>query len=147
MTRPDEGLLAACRSFLSRIPQNLNYLTAPELQDLLEARPESVFLLDNRTPEAFARGHIHGAVNIWIKEALTDENIARIPTDRTIVVCCWVGHTASQLLTVLQLLGYDAIGLKYGMGEPANPSEPRLGWTDYQFDTDRLEPAQTNDEP
>jgi rhodanese-related sulfurtransferase len=92
-----------------------------------------VFLLDNRTPKAYAEGHIPGAENIWLKEILTEEGLARLPTDRTIVVCCWVGHTASQVLTVLQLLGYDAVGLKYGMGEPAVKGERRAGWLDYGY--------------
>lgn len=92
--------------------------------------PDSLFILDNRTPEAYRKNHLPGAVNIYIKEALEDKNLRLIPRDKRIVVCCWVGHTASQLLTVLQLLGYDAVGLKYGMGEPPLPGEKREGWLD-----------------
>lgn len=126
----DPVLLEACRKFLASIPANLNYITPRELYDLLEAEPESVFLLDNRTSEAYSKGHIPGATNIFIKDVLDNEHLSQLPSNKKIVVCCWVGHTSSQLLTVLQLLGYDAIGLKYGMGESAIPGEQRDGWLD-----------------
>lgn len=130
-------ILDACRDFLSRIPLNLNYLSPGELDKALKADPQALFVLDNRTPEAFAQGHIAGATNIWLKDTLTDENLARLPRDKTIVVCCWVGHTASQLLTVLQLLGFRAVGLKYGMGESAIPGEARNGWLDCHLPIER----------
>lgn len=125
----DENLLEACRRFLAKIPPNLNYVTPSQLWSMVK-KGEDIFILDNRTPEFYQRGHIPGAVNIWLKDALNEANLSRIPKDKKIVVSCWVGHTSSQLLTVLQLLGYDAIGLKYGMGESAIPGEERDGWLD-----------------
>ncbi|GAA5201626.1 hypothetical protein GCM10023322_81980 [Rugosimonospora acidiphila] len=138
----DRGaVLRACQTFLARVPANLNYLTPPELLRILQTDPDSVYLLDNRTPEAYASGHIPGAKNVWMKDLLSEEALAQLPADRTIVVCCWVGHTASQVLTVLQLLGYDAVGLKYGMGEPAKKGEPRGGWLDYGYPTEQDQPV------
>jgi rhodanese-related sulfurtransferase len=128
-----EEVLNACRHFLESIPDDLNYITSPQLIEILNRRPGEVFLLDNRTPEAYSRGHIPGAVNIWLKDVLKPENLEKLPKDKTIVVCCWVGHTASQLLACLQMLGFSAVGLKYGMGEPANPHEPRDGWLDLKY--------------
>jgi rhodanese-related sulfurtransferase len=125
-----DEMVERCREFLSRIPDDLNYILPGDLAAALDRDPESVFVLDNRTPRAFAEGHIPGAVNIWIKDALQPENLAKLPRDKRIVVCCWVGHTASQLLAVLRLLGYDAVGLKYGMGTPANPAEAKAGWAE-----------------
>src|SRR5690348_15057664 len=112
MTDP---VLDACRRFLHTVSDNLNYILPAELRRIQESAPQSIFLLDNRTPDAFRRGHIPGAVNIWMKDLLAPGNISQLPRDRTIVVVCWVGHTASQVLTILQLLGFKAVGLKYGM--------------------------------
>lgn len=126
----NEQVLAACRRFLADVPPNLNYVTPKELASMMEVEPDKLFLLDNRTPEAYRKSHIPGAVNIWLKEVLHEKNLELLPRDKKIVVCCWVGHTSSQLLAVLQLLGYDAIGLKYGMGESAIPGEQREGWLD-----------------
>lgn len=126
----DDILLERCRSFLKGIPQTLNYITSKDLYSMLQTNPDDVFILDNRTPEFYQKGHVPHAVNIPLRDALDEEQIAKLPKDKLIVVCCWVGHTASQLLTVLRLLGYNAVGLKYGMGEPAKIEEKREGWLD-----------------
>lgn len=124
----DARVLAACRASLATMRPDMNYVTAAQLDEMLRVRPESVFLLDNRTPDAYAAGHIEGAVNVWIQDVLGDESLALLPHDRVIVVCCWVGHTASQVVAVLRVLGYEAVGLKYGMGTPRDPTERIAGW-------------------
>ena len=43
------------------------------------------------------------------------DNLATLPTDKQIVVYCYTGHTASQVTSLLNALGYDAINLKFGM--------------------------------
>lgn len=126
----NEQLLAACREFLRSVPSSLNYVLPQDLDETLRRDPQSVFILDNRTPEAFDEGHIPGAVNIWLKDVLEPHNLSSLPTDKTIVVCCWVGHTASQLLAILRILGFDAVGLKYGMGSAANGDEDKSGWSE-----------------
>ena len=130
-------LVEACKAYLKSINNKLNYVTPGELRVMLRERPDSLFILDNRTPEAYQRGHIPGAVNIWLKDVLDDGNIDQLPRDKKIVVCCWVGHTASQLMSLLGVLGYDVVGLKYGMGEPVDPDEPKLGWDELGFPTER----------
>src|SRR5438105_1557682 len=137
----DPELLEACRKFLGNIPANLHYITPQQLYELMQNKPDDIFLLDNRTPEAYRKGHIPGSVNIFLKEVLEEENLSKLDKDKKIIICCWVGHTSSQLLTVLQLLGYDAIGLKYGMGESAIPGEKREGWFDLNL------PLHYGDEP
>ena len=122
-------LTSAFREYLSSMPQNLNYILPDDLAAALEADPDRFFVLDNRTPDAYAHGHIPGAVNIWLKDLLNPDQIGRLPRDKRIVVCCWVGHTASQLLPILSVLGYDAVGLKYGMGTAKDSSERQLGWS------------------
>lgn len=131
----DEHMLEKCRFFLKSIDDDLNYITPDELNKILKSDPESVFVLDNRTETAFAEGHIPGAKNIWLKNVLDNDNLELLPKDKRIVVCCWVGHTASQLLAVLQILGFDAVGLKYGMGSPAIKDECKLGWKERDFQT------------
>lgn len=124
-----ETLLRAFRKYLASIPSQLNYILPADLA----TDPDRYFILDNRTPEAYAEGHIPGSVNIWMKDLLEPDQLARLPRDKTIVVCCWVGHTASQLLPILSSLGFDAIGLKYGMGSPKDATECRLGWAEQQL--------------
>lgn len=72
------------------------------------------FIIDVRSPEDYAAGHIPGAVNISAKELFTAENLAKIPTAQPVVVNCYTGQTASQVTSALNMLGYDASNLKFG---------------------------------
>ena len=41
------------------------------------------------------------------------------------------GHTSSQILTLLKLLGYNVISIKYGYGISPIKLVPVAGWLDY----------------
>jgi rhodanese-related sulfurtransferase len=92
-----------------------------------------------RSADAYAMGHIPGAINIpWTKIA-DPENLAKLPANKPIVVYCYTGHTGQAATTVLGMLGYDVLNLKYGM----------MGWTadDEVLDTTRFDPATQPDYP
>ncbi|MBC7223078.1 MAG: rhodanese-like domain-containing protein [Anaerolineae bacterium] len=91
------------------------------------------FILSVRKPEHYAKGHIPGAVNIFWKNVAEKENLAKLPKDRQIVVYCYTGHTGQIAATVLNLLGYDAVNLKFGI----------MGWTknDEVLGLKRFDPA------
>jgi len=72
-------------------------------------------VLDIRKPEDYALGHIPGAVNIDAGALFTPETLAALPTDRQIVVYCYTGQRSGQVVSVLNMLGYDAYSLKFGM--------------------------------
>ena len=66
-------------------------------------------LLDVRTPEEFAAGHIPGAINIPNEEIGTDE-IPRLPQkDQRIYVYCRSGNRSKQASEKLAALGYTDI--------------------------------------
>ncbi|MEW6068325.1 MAG: rhodanese-like domain-containing protein [Nitrospirota bacterium] len=81
--------------------------TADELYDF--------FLLDIRKAGDFCKGHISEAVNIPFEEVARPENLAKLPTDMPILVICYTGHTASQINSILNMLGYNAWTLRFGM--------------------------------
>ena len=110
------------------------------------------FILSVRSPDDYAKGHIPGAYNIPWREIADPENLSHLPTDRQIVVYCYTGHTGQVGATILRLLGYDAVNLKYGI----------MGWTDddevfgqtrftepagYQVETDPHELTETYEPP
>ena len=112
------------------------------------------FILSVRSPEHYALGHIPGAINIPWKSVAELDNLAKLPKDKQIVVYCYTGHTGQIATTVLNLLGYDAINLKFGM----------MGWTkddavlatkrygpetagDYRLETEANEATETYDFP
>ncbi|RUM41188.1 MAG: hypothetical protein DSY80_09225 [Desulfocapsa sp.] len=126
-------ILKVCADFVKKIPDNLNYITPPELRKKLEESPQSIFVLDVRNMESYNESHIEGAVNISIDNVFHENNISKIPIDKQVVVCCGIGHVASQILTLLQLLGYDAVGLKYGMGVSTVAGEVQKGWVELGY--------------
>lgn len=38
-------------------------------------------------------------------------------------------------MTLLKLLGYDVVSLKFGMGKSPAPGVPVAGWEDFGFET------------
>lgn len=91
-----------------------NTVSAAELEHLLDR--QDIYLLDVRKEEDFEGvGHIAGSARVDFNAAAQPENLALLPRDRKIVVNCYTGNMAAQLVTVLRLLGYDAAALNYGM--------------------------------
>ncbi len=72
-------------------------------------------ILDMRSAEHYAAGHIPGAINVAPKDLFTAAGLAKLPTDKQIVSYCYSGQTASQATGALRLLGYDAYNLQFGM--------------------------------
>jgi rhodanese-related sulfurtransferase len=73
------------------------------------------YILSLRKAEHYQLGHIPGAINIGITNLFAEENLAKLPYDKQIVVVCYTGHTASQATALLNALGYNATALKWGM--------------------------------
>lgn len=94
-------LLAACGDAASSAYRELP-------ADALQARLESAgapFVLDVRTPEEFASGHVPGAVNIPYDEL--PERLAEIPPPGgTVVLYCRSGRRAEVAAKVLQRAGH-----------------------------------------
>lgn len=64
-------------------------------------------LLDVRTPEEFASGHIPGAVNIPVESL--QSRLSEISSDQDIVVYCRSGNRSAQASQILAQAGYSAI--------------------------------------
>ncbi len=129
----NKEILEALKDYIKDVDKNWNYITPPDLKKAIEKDSKKYFLLDIRKNEEFKQGHIKGATNIFWKELLN--NLDKLPNDKTIVLICYVGHTASQMLTALNLLGYKSIVLKFGMGISPVEGVPVAGWIDYGFPT------------
>jgi rhodanese-related sulfurtransferase len=73
------------------------------------------YIIDWRAADAYASGHIVGAVNMALGDLVTNLDNGTVPSDRTILNICYTGQTASVATSFLNLLGYEAQNLKYGM--------------------------------
>jgi rhodanese-related sulfurtransferase len=81
------------------------------------------YLLDWRSAAHFALGHIQGAVNVGSLTSVDFEDVlAAIPSGKRVVNVCYTGQTASYATSLMNMLGYEAQNLKFGM----------CGWTSDQ---------------
>ena len=85
---------------------------APAEADL-DAFLAKYYILDIRTAEAFAQGHIQGAKNIPFANILTE---AANSGAKPILMVCYTGQTACYATSLLRLYGYsETQALKWGM--------------------------------
>lgn len=76
------------------------------------AAAEIPFLLDVRTPQEFASGHIPGAVNIPVDELRSRLN--ELPRDRRIAAYCQVGQRGYLATRILLQVGFSAANVGGG---------------------------------
>ncbi|MBX3066364.1 MAG: rhodanese-like domain-containing protein [Anaerolineae bacterium] len=74
-------------------------------QYALPAKPH--FLLDVRTPEEFATGHIAEAVNISVDEL--QSRLSEVPHDVPVIVYCRSGNRSATAAKILKDAGYTSI--------------------------------------
>ena len=70
------------------------------------------FLLDVRTPQEFASGHIPGAVNIPVDDLRS--RMGELPRDRKIAAYCQVGQRGYLATRILQQNGFAASNIGGG---------------------------------
>ena len=106
------GLLAACGDAKASASGSV---TGDALQARIEAG-RAPFILDVRTPEEFASGHVPGAVNIPYDQL--PDRIAEIPPPGgTIVLYCRSGRRAEVAAKVLRQAGHDGSELEFLAGD------------------------------
>ncbi|MBE6246326.1 MAG: rhodanese-like domain-containing protein [Bacteroidales bacterium] len=75
----------------------------------------SVVLLDVRTPQEFAQGHIVGAINIDVKDSLFISNVQRqVAPGSRVAVYCRSGRRSMSAAQQMVEKGYDVVNLKGG---------------------------------
>ena len=122
------------RSFLSNTKTDWNYITPVEFYNDYWTQSRSDYVLvDLREKSAYDKFHIDKSINIYWLNILDDENLQLLPKDKKIFLICYVGHTSSQAMVLLKLLGYDAVGIKFGMGISPKFGVPVAGWVNYNF--------------
>lgn len=92
-----------------------NNLTVNEFEAMF-ARDSTAQLLDVRTPEEFAEGHIGGAMNIdWKADGFAQKAQEQLAKDRPVMVYCRSGRRSAEAAAVLEKLGFKTYNLKGGI--------------------------------
>lgn len=111
-------IMTSCATQMSGCNANDNVVSvsAPEFDK--EIKADSVQLLDVRTPQEYAEGHIVGALNINVKSDDFRQTAEKeLSKDSTILVYCRSGRRSMDAAEILTRLGYKVINLKGGIIE------------------------------
>ena len=128
--------LAALRDYLKHVEDDWNYITPLDFYNEMYLKKEYM-LIDLRDEASYKKMHIKGAKNIFWLNILDEKMLNRLPKEKLIVLICYVGHTSSQVLTLLKLLGYNVIAIKFGYGLSPVKGVPVAGWLDYGLPTEK----------
>jgi len=125
------------RNYLKQTKDDWNYITPSDFYENFYKKKKNYFLIDLRDEESYRKMHIKGSKNMFWLTILDEKNLKRLPKDKHIFLICYVGHTSSQILVLLKLLGYDVTAIKYGYGVSPVKGVPVAGWLDYGFPTEK----------
>src|SRR5690606_14763674 len=81
----------------------------PEAAERWLARNPDAVVLDVRTPEEFASGHLEGARNIDFMDASFAEKLAALDRSGPYLIHCASGGRSSRALRTLQELGFQTV--------------------------------------
>ncbi|MFC2040423.1 rhodanese-like domain-containing protein [Chloroflexota bacterium] len=109
----DAAIIAAAAATVSP-----KYISAKDLQVKI-SEGEAMTILSVRKADAYAVGHIPGAINAPYGPNIVSA-LSQLDPDAPVYVYCYTGHTAAQSTAMLQMLGYDAYSVSFGM----------CGWSD-----------------
>ena len=73
----------------------------------LSRHPDHLFVLDVRTPQEYAEGHVPGAVNVPYDQLAS--RLADVPKDKDVVLYCKSGRRAGIAADVLTANGYTRL--------------------------------------
>ena len=119
------------RKYLRRTKDDWNYITPIDFYNKYYVLHKDYYLIDLRSKKEYIQGHVKGAKNIYWLNILDEKNLKKIPKNKPVFLICYVGHTSSQVLTLLKLLGYNVVSIKYGYGISPVKYVPVAGWIDY----------------
>jgi rhodanese-related sulfurtransferase len=133
----DCQLLDHFRNYLKQTKSDWNYITPHDFyHDYYKLdKLDEIFLIDLRKHSEYKKMHIKGAHNIFWLDLLKPENLKKLPKDKTIFLICYVGHTSSQAMVLLKLLGYKVVSVKFGYGISPAFEVPVAGWTAMRYPT------------
>ncbi len=91
-------------------PKNLGQVHKSTVVEFKKAIDGEIgILVDVRTPEEFAKGHIEGAVNINFKKRTFPSYISAIAKDKPVLIYCRSGNRSGKATFIMQALGFNEV--------------------------------------
>ncbi len=95
----------------------LRLVSAEAAAGIIDSPPENLVILDVRTPEEFAEGHIEGAIMLdFYRDDFADE-LAKLDPSVPYVLYCRSGNRSGQTISLMEGLGFaDVADVDGGIG-------------------------------
>lgn len=74
----------------------------------VELSTESV-IIDVRTPEEYASGHLEGAINVNLQSGTFETSILELPLDGDYAVYCKSGNRSAQAVSIMTAAGFENV--------------------------------------
>jgi len=96
-------------------------VTVSQARELIQqrARDAEFVILDVRTPEEFAQGHLSGALNVNLMAPEFERRLGALDKAKTYLVYCRTGNRSEKAIQIMGRLGFRSV---YHM------SEGIVGW-------------------
>jgi len=104
------GATVAAVVALSGCSSDSSAVTTVDATELVEvAQDPDVVVLDVRTPQEYAEGHVPGALNIDISSPTFTQEIEALPKDSAYVVYCRSGNRSAQAADQMADAGFGEV--------------------------------------
>lgn len=87
----------------------ISTISVDEAAAIVDNPPADLVVLDVRTPEEFAEGHLEGAVLVDFYAADFADQLAALDADVPYLVYCRSGNRSGQALGVMEQLGFTSV--------------------------------------
>jgi len=84
-------------------------ISLTEAADLVAEAPEGLVILDVRTPEEFAAGHLAGAVNLDVRAAGSAAELEALDRDVPYLMYCRTGNISAQVREIMRELSFTEV--------------------------------------
>ncbi|GHD18557.1 adenylyltransferase/sulfurtransferase MoeZ [Nocardiopsis kunsanensis] len=102
-------------------------ITAPELKELLDNKPDEIYLVDVREPHEYDIVNIPGATLIPKGDFLSGKALEQLPQDKRLVLHCKSGGRSAEALAAVKSAGFaDAVHVGGGVLAWANQVDTSL---------------------
>ena len=117
----EDVVKAAAMNYFASFPDDKHLIKVDGLFEKMDAG-EDMLIIDVRQPDAYAEGHLKGAVNVPYGPAVADA-LEMIPDDVPLFVNCYTGQTSSQVVALLNIAGKFATNIQGGFNNGISKAE------------------------
>ncbi len=103
---------ARAMAYFARFPEDTHVVSAKDFLTKVE-NGEDIFIIDLRSAEDYAKGHVKGAVNVPFASDVA-KALVQIPDNKPVLVYCYTGQTASQVTALLNVAGKPVTNVRSG---------------------------------